>query len=139
MNRMIGIALCLALVACGGTDQPTADDVHRQFVEALRTNDRATIDALTEQAGKQALGNALDLIQRQVNNEMTLAYDGASGTFQGVEVQPLADRGVGKRGISVWRSTDKVNCWRVDLAELEQGWKIVQFNLTIDAEECPDA
>lgn len=141
MKPMIVIALCVVLVACGGgSAQPTADDVHRQFVEALRTNDRATIDVLTDQAGKRALSETfLGTIQRQVNNEMDPSYDGGSGAFQGIEVRPLTDRGVGKRGISLWRSTDKVRCWVVELAEFDTGWKIVQINSTNDPVECPDA
>jgi|GEM_PF-5150195 len=136
MHCLIATILLSLVTACGGTQPATADDVHRQFVEALRTNNRQELDQLLSDRAKGEVEHILYLTQRQVNGEATKRYDGLDGQFQGVETLPLVDRGVGKVGVSVWRSTGGVQCWNAELAESETGWTIVHLSGNITT--CPE-
>lgn len=126
MSRWILLLLLVPLLTGCGARATSADTVYREAVAALTANDRAQLAALVGAPLSDHLDLVLERVQAQVQQP----------TFATVEVQPLAPGGAGRAGLTIWRSQGSApRCWRAELAQLAEGWRVVAFDLT--DRQCP--
>lgn len=136
---LIGLALAtLLLTACGTTTTAqTPEDVHAAWVQALRDNDRETLQRLA--ADGEFRDATVDGYLTRMQDYLTHGYVALGvqgGAFQGVDVLPLADAGQGKTGFSRWRFERTTICYAATLTASDAGWKVLSWGQRTD---CPGA
>jgi hypothetical protein len=124
-NRWMLIIILLVgtLGGCGrgiSTSQ-TAEDVHAQWVQAMRQNDRATLLRLA--AELQFKESFVDASLRRVHDKM-MAASSPTGRLQDVDINGVTDDGQQKVGVSVWRFTKRTDCYRTEMTPTDAGWKV---------------
>lgn len=125
MSRWILLLLLPLLAGCSAR-VASADTVYRDAVAALTANDRAQLAALAAAPLSDHLDLVLERVQAQVQQP----------TFGTVEVQLLVPSGAGRVGLTIWRSQGSApRCWRAELGQLAEGWRVVAFDLT--DRQCP--
>lgn len=143
------LALLAGLVsACGGASgstgaQASADEVHTQWVEALRDNNRqAALDVRADGTSEliaAEVDQTLTRIQQEVSSGQIIFYRGENfGEFQQVTILPVREDGAGRVGVSVWSYSEQPMCYRTTLAETTDGWKVTQWGAMQKA-ECQEA
>jgi hypothetical protein len=128
-SRFLMLALLsLALGACTIRDGSNAtarspEAVHRQWIEALRANQR---DVLLDLAAPQDLREAF--VDAKLQDIQDLLRRDDHGAFSGVDTTPLVDLGANKQGVSTWRFADGASyCFRAELTAIEGRWAVLHF------------
>jgi hypothetical protein len=143
------VALLAALLAaCGsatGSASPStsADEVHTQWVEALRDNDRQAALAVRADGTSELIAAEVDQILRETQQEISsgqiIYYNGENfGEFQQVTTLPVRENGAGRVGVSVWSYSEQPMCYRTTLAETSEGWRVTQWG-AMQKQECQEA
>jgi hypothetical protein len=96
----------------------TPDQVHAQWVDALRNNDRQAALALLPPEHQERVDRVLGSIQTTIHSRVL-------GGLQGVDLDPVVDRGAGKLGASRWRYPNKTECFETSLALIAGTWQVV--------------
>jgi hypothetical protein len=119
--------LAFALVSCGGTADitQTPEAVHARWIAALRANDRRAALAVVS-ADLPQREFLVDQALHSMQDLMT-APASPTGALQGVDTNPPADQGQGKRAISVWRFANTTWCYATDLTASDMGWRVTDW------------
>lgn len=125
------LALLASLVGCASSERTaqTPEIVHRQWVEAVRDNDRATALRL---AGPDSPEGFVDQTLQAMQSHMT-SPDSRTGSLQSIDLLAPDDQGQGKLGVSVWRFANLTWCYGSVLTAAREGWYVIDWG-TVD---CP--
>lgn len=133
----IGLSLAaLLLTACGtAATAQTPEDVHATWVQALRDNDRETLQSLAvDDTFREATVDGYLTLMQDYLTRGYAAMGVNGGAFQGVDVLSVADAGQGKTGYSRWRFERTTICYAATLTATESGWKVLSWGQRSD---CP--
>jgi hypothetical protein len=125
---LLAIGLGLGLGSCGRSTTASPEEVHAEWVQALRNNDRQTLLSLAAESPYRevTVDQTLATIQEYVRNGYsTVGVNG--GALQGVDVLPLAEQGQGKVGYSRWRFATVTICYGAELTPTEASWRVLQW------------
>ena len=124
LSHSIGL-LMLAMLwsACGAsTVTLTPDQVHRQWVMAMQENDRTKAAAVLASTQMQNLDGALNSMQIEQNSPVL-------GPLLGqVDIQAPSAVGAGMTGRSIWRFTNKTECYTTTLAQVDSLWRVTNWS-----------
>jgi hypothetical protein len=116
--RIACVGLVLLLAACGGAGATrTPAQVHRQWVEGLRGNNRSAVQDLPAPAIAPYLDKALDDIQVELRSPIL-------GPLQNVEIRTPVEFAQGQAGWSIWTFAKQQECYRTTLAIVDGVWKV---------------
>lgn len=132
------VATVLLLPACGASTATQGPEVvHSAWVQALRENDRETLQGLaaeTEFREATVDGYLTRMQDYLANGYVAMGVNG--GAFQGVDVLGMTDQGQGKIGYSRWRFERTAICYVTKLTATDTGWKVLSWGQRSD---CPSA
>lgn len=115
-----------------GRADNTAEAVHRQYLTALKQNDRAKVLQLTADDEDDRVTQRLAALQYEMNpvNAVT------GGALSGIEVLHVVNEGSAIRGISRWQYAHTSICHATLLVEHERaGWQVTDWR---DLPTCTD-
>jgi len=117
------LMVCL-LVACGGGDgsvgKLTDDQVHRQWIEALRGNDRATAQQLLVPEAQPYVDRALGDIQGALTEQ-------TNGALKDINIEVPEAQGAGRLGKSTWIFEHRTACYETTLAQVGDEWRVTNW------------
>lgn len=121
-HRAILLGMLLVLAACGGAGAATRtpDQVHRQWVGALRDNNRSAAQDLPAPAIAPYLDKALADIQVELHSPVL-------GPLQALVIHAPVQRGQGQVGWSVWTFAKREECYVTTLALVEGSWRVANW------------
>jgi hypothetical protein len=113
--------LVLVLIGCGreGTTH-TPEQAHREWVGALRKNDRAAALELAGPAVAPYLDSALHNIQVELRSPVL-------GPLQTIDIGAPIEAGQGKVGWSVWTFANREQCYATTLAAIDDAWTVTDW------------
>ena len=116
------LGMLLMLAACGGAGRATRtpEQVHRQWVEALRDNNRAAAQDLPAPSIAPYLDKALADIQVELHSPVL-------GPLQTLDIHTPVQRGQGQVGWSVWTFARREACYATTLALVEGTWRVANW------------
>ncbi len=116
------LALVLFVICACGQSSPTADHIHRAWVDAMHTNNRSVAADLVAPSVAGGLDNALQAMQAEQNSRVL-------GSLQGVpEVTAPVPAGQGVVGRSTWRFAHKTVCFDTGIARINGLWKVTRWD-----------
>jgi hypothetical protein len=119
-NRLIvRIWLVLLLAACGEATR-TSEQVHQQWVAALRDNNRSAVQDLAAPAIAPYLDKALADMQVELRSPVL-------GPLQVVDIRIPVEHGQGQVGWSVWSFANRRQCYATTLAIVEAAWRVTNW------------
>lgn len=117
-----------------GHSEDTAEAVHRQYLTALKKNDRATVLRLTADTDDED-----DIVTRRLTAlqyEMNSVNQVTGGALSSVEVLHIVNDGAAIRGVSRWQYAHTSICHETLLVEHERaGWQVTDW---LDLPTCTD-
>jgi hypothetical protein len=120
--RLIALVLLSLLAACGrdGMARLTDDQVHRQWIAALRNNDRAAAQKLLAPEAQAYVDRGLELVQSAMN-------EAQFGKLKEIVIDVPIPHGVGRIGKSTWIFEQRTICYEASLAQIDGEWKITNW------------
>jgi hypothetical protein len=121
-TRLIAsIWLVLLLAACAATETiRTPAQVHQQWVEGLRDNNRPAVQDLAAPAIAPYLDKALADMQMELRSPVL-------GPLQAVDIHTLVERGQGRVGWSIWAFANRQQCYATTLAIVGAAWRVTNW------------
>ncbi len=133
---LIGL-LVVVLAGCGGTSSqeasspqatPTAaaltpDQVHEQWVDALRGNNRQAAIDLSVPELQPYVDRPLSYIQTSLTSPVLAG-------LQNLTINPVSEQGAGRIGRSIWKYTKKTECFQTSLALVKGVWRVANWERT---------
>lgn len=109
-----------------GRSEETAEAIHRQYLTALKKNDRATVLQLTADTDDEdgIVTRRLAALQYEMNpvNQVT------GGALSGIEVLHVVNEGSAIRGVSRWQYAHTSICHVALLVEhARSGWQVTDW------------
>jgi hypothetical protein len=123
LMRSIGLICLLLLVLIGcGREETThiPEQVHREWVGALRENDRATALELAGPSVAPYVDTALQAIQVELRSPVL-------GPLQTIDIGAPIEAGQGRAGWSVWTFANRKQCYATTLAIIDGAWKVTDW------------
>jgi hypothetical protein len=99
----------------------TPDQVHRAWIQAMQSNDRAQAKALLVAEIQHYLDAGLKELQSEMQPEALGPLTAA------IDVQMPVAQGNGQIGMSIWPFARKTVCYQTSIAETPDGWKVTAF------------
>lgn len=120
---LIGLVclLVLVLAGCGSAETTqTPAQVHIQWVQGVRENDRAAIEAVAGVTLAPYLDKILSDMQVQLRSPLL-------GALQSMDIRAPQDADAGRSGWSVWQFEHKQQCYATTLAAIDGNWKVTDW------------
>jgi hypothetical protein len=137
MGRRRWILLVLGVVlltACGngGAAAPasrTPEELHTAWLAAMQQNDLPALLALISPPMPDTLVmDRLRAFQKMLKGEEFGAYTGRGPAF-------IRADGAQQIGLSVWNTAQEPLCYRLDMAQMDNQWKVVNWR-RVERREC---